>query len=245
MLGYSNKWKELMDEIVSFKENSAGLWYRGQSSSLYKLNSGLFRNQSKSDNVIEQIREYEKNSYIAFSTYGANLFNETGWSQLFLMQHHGMKTRLLDWTESFAVALYFASTNWNTDKGNARIWFLDPTKLNKTIRGYDHVIALIDDKEYERLLLDKEKFATLKTGAIFPARRNNRIIAQHGFFTIQGNSLLPLEEECNGDLIKYKVISYVDICPDMVDDVERYLSQNGIHDFSMFPDLDGLAKFLS
>ena len=58
-----------------------------------------------------------------------------GISWLTLMQHYGLPTRLLDWSESPLVALYFALSSDEDAKADAAVWVLNPMKLNKKV-GY-------------------------------------------------------------------------------------------------------------
>ena len=53
-----------------------------------------------------------------------------GASWLFLMQHYGLPTRLLDWTDSPLIALYFAIKDKTTDDEDGVIYGLMPTELN-------------------------------------------------------------------------------------------------------------------
>lgn len=137
-MAFSETWKEILDEVDSFaKENQGNVWYRGMSSVRYKLNSGLFRLQISKD--VQDYIALEKQMYNYFKSLGALLHSgEDGWNLLYTMQHHGVKTRLLDWTESFAVALFFAISNWNGHE-KAVIWMLNPIQLNLESNGKEEI----------------------------------------------------------------------------------------------------------
>jgi len=77
-----------------------------------KLNSGIYREELKNDT---SYLATEKTYYNIFKRMGHIHHNDEDWNLLFTMQHHGVMTRLLDWTESFAVALFFAYDNWNSE----------------------------------------------------------------------------------------------------------------------------------
>src|SRR5205823_4830121 len=50
---------------------------------------------------------------------------------LFLAQHFGVPTRLLDWTQGALIALYFALLEEKADKPRPIVWMLNPTQLNR------------------------------------------------------------------------------------------------------------------
>jgi hypothetical protein len=237
-MAYSVEWKSILDEVDDFsRENYGIVWYRGITYSDHKLDSGLFRLKI-SDSVQDYIN-LEEQMYRYFKSLGHLLSsNEEGWKLLYSMQHHGVRTRLLDWTESFAVGLFFATSNWT--RGKAAVWMLNPLQLNLVSGGKEEIIAPSKVDYWDRFTnIDQ------KTIAIYPIKNNTRIAAQHGVFTVQGNTLLSLEDEFKESLISQRALKKIELSIDVREDALNFLRQNGINNFSLFPDLDGLAKYIN
>lgn len=247
--------ENILNELSQISAKHPTLWFRGHSSIKYKLNSGLYRISADRSEVLG----HENNIYNSFVNLGAMHIehfrgnDDKDWNTLFMMQHYGMPTRLLDWTSSFITALYFANLGRNKDE-SAIIWALDPIALNNNChRLYDAT----DDSDYDTigyLTLDTlpsriKKYTSyyndsihIKSFALMPRRSNQRLISQSGFFTVQGTDAIPLEEEYQqniGDFL-YKI----ELPPESYEDSLRYLKVNGVDYYSLFGGIDGLCKYI-
>ncbi|EKN68369.1 FRG domain-containing protein [Schinkia azotoformans] len=238
---FSENWLKLLEEVTFFAKKSRLVWYRGQSNNAsengcYPLLSGLFR-QSFS---VEKILQWEELSYKRFFENGFDLHKtENQWDLLYLMQQYGVKTRLLDWSESFAVALYFATRNWD-HKTSCSIWLLDPFRLNRIFHNLDELTSMPKTIDF---LEARKEFQ--KTMALSPRMNTYRSMFQKGYFTLQGNTKQGLEEEENGVLLRERILKHIKIDVELRNDVELFLELSGINQLTLFPDLGGLASYVN
>ena len=96
--------------------------FRGHSNADHKLIPSLLRANFTSG--------IEHNLYVDSYVRGRSFMEKANnsWEFLSIMQHFGIPTRLLDWTESLATAIYFAlSINYQ----NPTIWITNPFELNR------------------------------------------------------------------------------------------------------------------
>ena len=121
---------------------------------------------------------------------------------------------------------------------------LDPLGLNKKAIGEKRFCEPLNS--YEDCIKDPDKPGFEKNSiAIYPLRNNNRIVAQQGMFTVQGLESKSLDDEHNGNLFKENILKKIEIPPSLKGDVKKYLKLVGVSSFSLFPDLDGLAKHIN
>lgn len=257
---YTDAWFRFMEELEGAKsslnfKNNEECFFRGHCQEAHTLKPGLFR---KCDQAIEQIpNELWNAEYSMFYEFRARAKevhqgNLTDWDILFYMQHHGCKTRLLDWTENFSVALYFALMGKDEANFSPTIWMMNPYTLNEICNAdrdlySPEYLDYWDEEEedyisYSHILTGDYDFWWDKPIALYPIRRVDRLTTQGGYFTIHGNDIRPLEAIVPEELNIWKKIV---IPPEAVPDAIDFLAMAGINDFTMFPDLDGLAKYLN
>jgi hypothetical protein len=130
----------------------------------------------------------------------------SSWGTYYLAQHYGIPTRLLDWSESFASALFFAFDGAKPGVWPC-IWILSPNDLNQASCNYEGILSPEHNPELDIYLPDsigkhikkksKEDKSVLYDNniplAIFPKQANRRILSQSGFFTVGGRKKEGLE----------------------------------------------------
>ena len=241
----------LSDQVLTTSGNPP--WYRGHGSATWILQSAIHRfieelNRELGEQVTSaeqrnDLREECKSQYRQFQAYAWPLLNERErdtWGIVFTMQHYGIPTRLLDWTESFACALYFALKDRRHDE-DAAIYVLDPVSLNRKTVDKDGLIAL--EVEFGRPVVNTSKWhpgnvpplKDLKTIAVQPKYINHRMLAQRSAFTLCGDSFEPLDKQ-------YPQCTRKMILPaKLFDDARVYLDLAGVGPYSYFPDLHGVT----
>ena len=232
-------------------------FFRGHTSKEYKLIPCIFRGKKAKD-----LEYLEQSLYYEFCTNAGTMLTEftNSWDIAFAMQHYGIPTRFLDWTESFAVALYFAIKQEDVDQKEAIIWMLDPYALNKksyrinkklNYKNDDYMDEILDlnaDLEsdyFNYFVLNKRDLAYPDNPpkidkdiyAIYPRRRTNRMHAQMGIFTLH-NTKEALEEKHPSCVTRFILKS------SGFQEARLFLRLAGVNQYTLFPDLSNLGQYL-
>jgi hypothetical protein len=163
---------------------------------------------------------------------------------LFLAQHVGLPTRLLDWSESALVGLYFALR-----EPVPVVWMLDPIALNRisapTTSDDEFPLTRMGERNIGHMNVrgawEQDAVGTAFPVAILPTNIHPRMSVQRSCFTIQGKNKIALAKMSlpPGVLRSYR------IDPAVKESMRHDLRLLGIDRSTVFPDLDGLAEELA
>ncbi len=196
--------------------------FRGQSNKQWRLQPSVGRDDSytpeKERLLIDQFRRLAE-PYVA----SAGL---TEWDWLALAQHHGLPTRLLDWTSNSLVACFFACA-----KARSHGREVDGQVIGIETRS----VGVYDSKEQGEL----DPFQIESTKLIMPRALAGRILNQRGLFSIHAPPDRPWGVNTKGINV-----DRFDVPAEMKESLLRGLHNIGIDDAHVMPDLDGLARML-
>lgn len=109
-------------DALGFKEGEE-CFFRGHQELTWDLAPTLLRHcKEKRMKRASDIRELEASLFFEFRARARELHDDapTEWDILFSMRHHGVATRLIDWTETLGVAVFFALRHATKDNARER-----------------------------------------------------------------------------------------------------------------------------
>lgn len=231
----AKSWRGFVEYIQDKLSNYKAYIYRGQREPEWKLIPSIDRIEGIRTLKVDTLEEFKKASRGRRGPSPPKLDYDE-WCAI--GQHHGLKTSLLDWTESSFVAAFFAFSTGRAEE-----------KLPKARMIYAIAKQQINKKSEE---IKKTMPGTILVGPdtleiISPQVDDNaRLVSQRGLFTKSSRYSNDIEswvrkyfkENSNVILIK---ISVMENSGDR-DDFLRFLNRMNINYLTLFPDLDGAAR---
>jgi hypothetical protein len=243
-------WRELDEAIADSswcrhpeRVHSTLVW-RGLARSSYSNVSSLAR-------LSEDYLRLERHLVRNFRKYAhREAPGPTTWDWLSLAQHHGLPTRLLDWTFSPLVALHFATASWPDDE--ALLLAVDCEGVHEQLppplrTAYEREGSLVfttqmlaehaPDLESLDELTEDEPFVVF----FEPPSLDERIVNQAAVLSTISDATCHMEDwlDTQGDLWRAWRIP-----PDVKAEIRERLDQSHINERVLMPGLDGLAAWL-
>ena len=240
---------QYQDQIDRYRSS---YFYRGVPDASYNLITSLKRNCDDAAPALEEaiLRNFTKYASIEDPTLESSI-----WKQMIVGQHHGLPTRLLDWTHSSLVALNFATTEedlGNLDKHDCAVWRIDVRELNKylpqkykdaldtektfifSVKLLDSVVSSLSDYDKD---MGNQGFVCLE-----PPSVDQRIINQYSFFTVIPSGIDNISDFLQDSPVE--TIKYI-IDKSLRWQLRDILDQFNVNERIIYPGLDGLSKWIA
>jgi hypothetical protein len=234
--------KNVAEFIIALKadQDGAPTWFRGHVNSAWTLLPGIMRrNHGLSE--VSSLARFKQSAAMLTDPLPTTPFDWT-----FLMQHYGVPTRLLDWTESPLVAMYFAVEEHERHADTeAAIWCLKPVLLNKNASIVDAdepmYIPSFDDDELKAYTAEslRTNRVELYPVASIATRNSPRIQAQMGTFTIHHKLKVAIENVGDSEHVTKYVIPAAARAT-----LKSELNLLGLTRFNLFPELTSVGLIL-
>jgi len=247
--------KDLLFEQERNKDNGrfrSSFFYRGMPNADYDLSTSLSRNCGDKSKILEMpLLE----NFIKYVSIEDPTIDESIWKAMIVGQHHGLPTRLLDWTHSTLVALHFAETEGNftdLDKQDCVVWRIDTREINQKLpekykqaldqkKTFIFSVKLLSEitnsiEEYDH---DMENRSLVM---VEPPSIDQRIVNQYSFFTLLPSGIT--------DFVQYldenteRTVKYI-IDRKIRWDLRDILDQLNMSERTVYPGKDGIARWLA
>jgi hypothetical protein len=249
----AESWIELQEQLFAdawrpeLHRHRSNFAFRGRTSAAEDLRTSLLRLGGDARNVegylLRNFRKYAQRGDVPF---------DSAWDWLALGQHHGLPTRLLDWTYSPYVALHFATANLAAYDRDGVVWAMDYVHVHERL---PEALSAVLEREGanvftpELLARAAPDFRELEALAdepfclfLEPPSLDERIVNQYALFSLVSSPTASLDDWLAGrdDLLRKIVIP-----SELKWEIRDKLDQANITERVLFPGLDGLTAWLS
>ena len=245
-----------MDVVEQLMGSDEPVWYRGSGRVSFDVAPSLFRHpdsltaEQYGELEAKLLRRFRERS-IPYQAPSANSDAEREWERLFVMQHFGVPTRLLDWTENPYIGLFFALSSAKVDfdtqeaEEDACVWALSPQGWNRSALSdisYDGEILSVGSPQLESFLPSADAaMRRVIPVAMYGLHNSPRIVAQRGVFTIFGSKPDPMDVVAADNGYSEDILQRITIPMAEVKNLLKSLTSIGVTDSVIYPDLGGLA----
>lgn len=217
--------------IDDFCQRRLVSWFRGHACASWRLKPSVLRKRDNPEKAL--LQGFMRRAPSRREKCPSDM---AGW--ICLMQHHGLPTRLLDWTESILVAAFFA-VGYEANRGDAAVWAVSPHLLNHTYRN-DPSFFLLAGPATQAVL--SSAFGVCNSTmpdeilAVLPPEIDLRLLLQQSTFTLHASTASLEQSKSPGSyLIKFRIPAKAKT------GLAEQLKSLGFCRSSLFPDLEHLA----
>lgn len=237
---YEESWNE---RLGRFRSSFA---FRGMQDARFDLTTSLTRlggeYPAHEDDLLRNFRKY---------AHEKTAMGDSIWNWLALAQHHGLPTRMLDWTYSPFVALHFVTADIEFFDMDGVIWCVDYIQTRKLLPGKMRDILDREDTNIFTAEMLSQAASTLRefdglsrhefVAFLEPPSLDQRIINQYALFSLMSSpsASLDLWLESYPDVFRRLIIPAA-----LKWEVRDKLDQANITERVLFPGLDGLTSWL-
>jgi len=243
------------DLIYILNDHPNHFIYRGHADAGWKLESSLERviGDTWSSVIAEKFETHFLDQFSSkFHLYDyENAVPNSKLEWLSLMQHYGVPTRLIDFTESPYVALYFALEAYNPQsKRDIAVYALDYSAvMDRSISyihsqdsGFNETVQSVNKRQDEIFETIVDRFAYEIAWIAEPKRLNARLDRQAGSFLLSGNKGQKIEDILNNGKYKDCSCKKLIISHDLYENIFTLLRKMNITSKSIYGNLEGLAR---